>query len=155
MPINSKWSTEEAVESAWSYALSQNTMLSTLGVDTIHLGQLQSTEIAYPFVMVSAANIVPATRKFHDRIEIATTEIIVRVSKRKDLAKQKFYDLCGAVRAVLLADDLKTWLNSDLTDHEIYNELYQPEAISSIDSTDALYHGRTFDVAISIGPVIT
>jgi len=155
MAINSKWSTEEAVESAWSYALSQNTMISTLGVDTISLGQLQTGEIAFPFVMVSAVNIVPATRNFHDKIEIATTEIIVKVSKRKDLTKQTFYDLCGAVRAVLLADDLKTWLNSDLANHEIYNELYQPEAISSIDSTDALYHGRTFDVAISIGPVIT
>lgn len=152
MAIDSLWSTEEAVEDAWSYALSQNDKFATLGVSRIHLGHLNNTDLIFPFVMVNTYSIIPGTRKFHDKIEIATTEIIAKVSKRKDPSKQKLYDLCGAIRAVLLADDLKDWLNNNLTDHEIFNELYQPEHISSVDSTDALYYGRTFEIAISIGP---
>lgn len=166
------WDTEEWIESAWEYALSQNTALSALGITTFFRNPTISDELSFPHVQVECIAVYPASRKADERYDICEVEITVRASQGIDaddpdnassVQRQLLGKICGAVRAVLYAptDDLKAWLEaggdarlggSEPNIIEVGNPRYQAERISSVDRSDRDYHIRTFTLTCSVEP---
>lgn len=170
MPDLGRQETGWAIEAAWARLLYNAGIYSDENdswVDAFYFGGLsRKIETPAKYIMITCTDVVPASRKIEDRIEICTVEIVYRISKKYDIidpALIRNFDF-GKIRNLVFSDDLKTELQTGLAYRDnvysattveplqIYNPLYQPENILYIDNSTAHYHGRSLIVQTTVGP---
>jgi hypothetical protein len=165
------WDTEEWVESGFEYALSQNTQLASLGIDSFVRNPTINDELEFPHVQVECVAVYPASSTLTDKTEICEVEITARTSQGVDeddpdnvtsVERQLLHKIAGAIRAVLYApaSDLSPWIttggNARYLDAfpiiQISNVRYQAERMDSTDISDKHYHSRIFTISLSVEP---